>query len=388
MTLLSLQVFAKPTFNQWLTSFKSELTNEYGFSRFIVERAFDGVTFNQRVIDFDRRQPEFVMSMGRYMKIVINDSRVSKGKKYRRQLDGIFNDIKDDYNFQAEYLLAFWAMETNFSSNTGSLDIIRSLATLVYDGRRSDFFKLQLIDALRILERRDIVYPTRRMQGSWAGAMGSTQFIPPNILKYAIDYSGDGVINMWNDRRDFLGSSANFLTQVGWDGDTKWGYEVKLDNDFNYLLSGLHTREDLEYWLDNGVSSANATPLPQSQEKLTLWLPQGHRGPAFLIYPNFRTTLKWNNSSKYALAIGVLSDLIRNEASYFSKFNLNEESFLSFEMAKDIQRSLNNLGHDAGKVDGIPGPKTFKAVQSFQEENGLIPDGYLTKEISELILRQ
>lgn len=389
ITLLSITTLASANsenFNTWLENLKDELNQENGFSYALLDEAFEGVTFNEDVIKYDRRQPEFVMSTGHYLNIVISSSRVDKGQQYLKELDHIFSQIRQDFNFQSRFLLAFWALETNFSSITGKLDIIRSLTTLTYDGRRSEFFKKELINALTMLDKGIYSYPTKRMQGSWAGAMGSTQFMPSTMLAYAIDYDKDGYINMWSNRHDFLGSSANFLSSVGWRGNESWGHEVELPEDFNYLHSGLKHKEDLQYWIERGITLKGGTQLPYTDGKTAIYLPQGIKGPAFIVYPNFFTIFKWNNSEKYALGIGVLSDLISNRSDYFSKFDLSENSFLTFEMAKKIQRKLNELGHNAGPVDGIPGKQTMAAVQSFQLSMDLIPDGHLTKELAQIIL--
>ncbi|MFG1492993.1 lytic murein transglycosylase [Halobacteriovorax sp. ZH4_bin.1] len=391
ITLMAINIFASSTtptteFNDWLNELKIELNQEHGFSYALLDDAFEGVTFNDDVIKYDRRQPEFVMSVGRYLDIVISEARIEKGQKYQAELENIFLDIWDDYKFQDRFLLSFWALETNFSSITGKLDIIRSLATLSYDGRRSAFFKRELINALTMLQRGIYSYPGERMQGSWAGAMGSTQFMPSTMLAYAIDYDKDGHINMWENRRDFLGSSANFLSSVGWNGDESWGHEIELPSDFDYFHSGLKYKEDLQYWIDRGITLKGGTQLPYTSGKTAIYLPQGANGPAFIVYPNFFTIFKWNNSEKYALGIGVLSDLIAKRGDYFDKFNLNEKSFMSFEMAKKIQAKLNELGFEAGPVDGIPGKQTTAAIQRFQLSQGTIPDGYLTKELADQIL--
>ncbi|WP_146037855.1 lytic murein transglycosylase [Halobacteriovorax sp. DA5] len=391
ITLMAINIFATSTtptteFNDWLNELKIELNQEHGFSYALLDDAFDGVTFNEDVIKYDRRQPEFVMSVGRYLDIVISETRIEKGQRYQAELEDIFIDIENDFNFQDRFLLSFWALETNFSSITGKLDIIRSLATLSYDGRRSAFFKRELVNALTMLQKGIYSYPSERMQGSWAGAMGSTQFMPSTMLAYAIDYDKDGQINMWENQRDFLGSPANFLSKVGWNGDESWGHEIDLPSDFDYFHSGLKYKEDLQYWIDRGITLRGGTQLPYTSGKTAIYLPQGANGPAFIVYPNFFTIFKWNNSEKYALGIGILSDLIAKRGDYFSKFNLDEESFMSFEMAKKIQAKLNELGLDAGPVDGIPGKQTTAAIQRFQVSEDIIPDGYLTKDLADQIL--
>jgi membrane-bound lytic murein transglycosylase B len=388
LTLVSISTYGsdKLPFNQWLVELKSELVEKQGFSDQLVEEAFNGVKFNEQVIVYDRRQPEFVRSTGSYIRLIISKARIEKGQRYKRELDPLLENIMSDYSVQGRFLLSFWALETNFSSHTGKMDIIECLLTLMYDGRREAFFKRELINALKVLEMDNFVYPTDRLLGSWAGAMGSTQFIPVNILQYALDYDGDGLINMWENRPDFLGSSANFLSKVGWNGNESWGYLVELPENFDYMNSGLGLKKSTNFWKGLGLVQASGEEIVDSKNDVALYLPQGHKGPKFLVYNNFFTTLKWNNSAKYALGIGVLSDLITDKGEYFNQFDLKEPNFLTFDLTKQMQARLNELGHNAGKVDGIPGPMTYKAVQLFQQSKNLIADGHVTKELLDLIL--
>lgn len=381
------QASTNEQFQTWIEEFKDSAHKEHGFSYELLDEAFAGVEFNEKVIGYDRAQPEFVRSLGNYLSLVISRARINQGKELNKELEALFSNIHDDYQVQGNYLLAFWAMETNFSKYTGKMDLIECLATLTFEGRRARFFRNELIEALKIMENELFQYPAARIQGSWAGALGSTQFIPSNINSYAHDYDGDGFINMWTSRPDFLGSSGKFLNRVGWNGFQKWGYEVELPEGYDYMQSGLHIKKDVQSWRELGVYRVDGKELEESEVDVALYLPQGHKGPKFLVYKNYFTIFRWNNSSKYALAVSILSDLFKGEASYFSKFDLEEENFLTFEITKSLQSRLNELGFDSGKVDGIIGPKTYSAVQKFQKANGLLADGFLSKELLEQILK-
>ncbi len=382
LILLCLSVSANPNFNQWLVNFKSYLINKYGYEVSFIDNTFDGIRYNERIIQYDRAQPEFVRSMGGYLNLVISDSRVQRGKGFLNELSNLFTKIENEYGVEGSYLVSFWALETNFSDYTGKIDLVEALATLSFDKRRSEFFKRELLELLKLLKRDNFLYPSNRIQGSWAGAMGSTQFLPTNINLYAIDYDNDGFVNMWSNRPDFLASSANFLTSVGWKKNEACMISVKLKHDFNFMNSGLGVKKSIDEWRRLGVSiPSNIT----TKENVSLYLPQGINGPKLLVLPNFFTTFRWNNSSKYALGICVLRDLFK-DGNILSQFDLDEESFLSFQLIKLIQTKLNSLGFSVGEVDGIIGPKTYRGIQLFQKANGLTPDGYLSRELSEKIL--
>lgn len=381
--LFIFNTFAKfDTFEQWLSHHKAEYKKSYPSD--FIDEVFHQVEFDPNIIKYDRRQPEFVRSMGEYLKLYLKDDRVLRSAAKYRNLSHLLSRINKDFGVEGKYLISFWALETDLSNHTGKMDLVQSLSTLSFDGRRSSYFKRELNELINILFNNKVIYPDSRILGSWAGAMGSTQFMPSNINKYALDYDGDGLIDMWSNQFDFLASSANFLNQVGYQNNRPWAVSVELASDFDYELSGLHMKLPMREWVTRGVILNSDVVL--TDESSSIYLPQGVSGPKFLVLNNFFKTFRWNNSSKYALAIGVMSDLITGSADYFHKFDLEEKTFLSFDLSKDIQRKLNQLGHDVGKVDGIIGPKTFKGIQGFQKRIGLTPDGYLSEDLAQTLL--
>ncbi len=384
MLLISISIFAQSQsdFSRWLSEHIESLKEDY--PREFLNKTFDGVKYNPDIIKYDRRQPEFVRSMGEYLRLYLKEDRIIRARDQYQNLRPLLNSIQRDHKVEGKYLVSFWALETDLSRHTGKIDLVEALCTLSFDGRRSSFFKRELNELLKILYNEKIVYPDSRILGSWAGAMGSTQFMPSNINAYAIDYDRDGRINMWSNTSDFLGSSANFLKQVGYRNNELWAVEVELDQDFDYDLSGLYHKKSVSFWLRNGVKFKQDVSI--REQVSSIYIPQGINGPKFLVLNNFFRTYRWNNSSKYALAIGIMSDLISGRADYFDSFNLEEETFLTFDLSKDIQRKLNELGFNVGKVDGIIGPKTFRGLQMFQKSLGLIADGYLSKELAQTLL--
>ncbi len=385
--LFSANLFADQNFKKFLKNLKTEMIQNYGFSQALIEDAFKGVELNEDVLHADRNQPELKKSFGSYLKRVLSEKRIGKGKVFINELASLFDDIDAIYPVQRRFLLSFWAMETNFSSYTGYFDVIEAFATLIYDGRRGKFFKAELISILKVLQLGNFRYPAERIQGSWAGAIGSTQFLPSKILRYAIDFNNDGVINMWESRPDFLASSAKFLQGEGWTADEHWGYPIELPENFNYFESGLKTKRTVDYWRKKGITLQNGEALPDSENLTAVFLPQGHKGPKFLVYNNFFTIFRWNYSAKYALAIGMMSDRITDQATYWNEINFDEQSFLTKKIIKRIQNQLNQLGFGAGKADGIWGQNSTRAFQKYQVSRNLVPDGYLTEEVVGQLLR-
>ena len=385
LVLLSSKSFAnddiQEKFQAWLVNLKIELVNDHNFDHSLVEEAFEGVKFNEKVVGYDRSQPEFIRTVGNYLSLAVSKTRIRKGQRLYSELSSLYDQINDDYGVRGEFLTSFWALETNFSNYTGKIDIIEALATLIYDGRRARFFKAELLEALKVLQIENFIIPGNRLKGSWAGAMGSTQFIPSKINRYAMDYNNDGVINMWQSRPDFLGSSGRFLKGEGWKRDGRWGVEVEVSEDFDFSQANLKIKKKFSYWKELGVEILGDEEGISSDDLGALYLPQGYKGPKFIVFDNYFTIFRWNASSKYALGISVLSDLIIGRADYYHKFDLNEDNFLTFELTKKLQAKLNELGFDAGRVDGIPGSQTARAVQGYQKSRGLVADGYISKEL-------
>jgi len=280
------------------------------------------------------------------------------------------------------YLVAFWGVETDFGHNTGDFGVVRSLATLAYDGRRGAYFRGEMFDALTILEHRDI--DNAHMTGSWAGAMGQTQFMPSAFLKFAVDGDGDGRKNIWTSVPDALASVGNYMKSSGWEPSRGWGREVRLPARFDAGLASLDTDaneavKSTAQWTSLGIRRADGSPLPATDGPSALILPAGIGGPAFLVSGNYRTILKYNRSTFYALAVGYLADRLGGApaltAPHGSTEPLRREDILA------LQQGLQTLGLLQAAPDGVAGNATRQAVRAFQKANGLAPDGFIDQNL-------
>ena len=258
----------------------------------------------------------------------------------------------------------------------GSDSLIRSLATLAYDKRRSKFFTRELIAVLKLMDKKTIPFDAT---GSWAGAMGAVQFMPTNVIAYGVDANNDGKVDLWNEKADIYASAANFLNKLGWEKNEKWGREALIPKNFDYQLTGLNNKKTVNEWAALGVRRGNNSNLPKSNFKASLIVPMGHRGPAFLVYRNFDAIMGWNRSILYALSVAYLSDRLNGNAKLYAK--TIDEPLLSKEDIMQIQNTLNLLGYDTGTPDGMAGSKTRKATRQFQSDIGLTADGYVGYEL-------
>lgn len=343
-----------------------------GISPSVVEQALGSVKYVPRVIELDRRQPEFTETFANYLNNRITTSKVSEGRillaKHQKQLA----QLTQQYGIPAQYLIAFWGLETNYGSYLGKMPILDSLATLACDQRRSSFFTKELFEALHLIEIHQIEHQT--MLGSWAGAMGHTQFMPSAYRAYAIDGDGNGRTDLWNSVPDALASAANFLHGLGWQKDLRWGREVKLPSNFSFENAGTEKRP-LSQWAEMGVSTATGAPLAKLDIEAALLVPAGHKGPAFLVYKNFDVIMRWNRSYFYAISVGYLADRI-NGAGALQVAPPADAPRLGVERIRQLQEKLNALGFDAGEADGILGSGTRRAIRAFQQASKLIADGY------------
>lgn len=294
-------------FAEWLKAFRAD-ARASGIRDATLDRALAGIGPIPRVIELDRRQPEFTLTFREYMDRVAPQSRVEKGRKRLGENRGLLQDIADKYGVQARFLVAFWGVETDFGRQTGGFPVVAALATLAYDGRRSAYFRKELIYALEIIDAGHV--QPEGMIGSWAGAMGQTQFMPSSFRSYAIDYDGDGRIDLWNSRPDVLASAANYLKRSGWKKDETWGRAVRLPEGFDARHVGTGVVKTLAEWSALGLTRADGAPLPSRPLKASVILAEAGKGPAFLVYDNYRTILKWNRSTFFAIAIGSLADRI------------------------------------------------------------------------------
>jgi membrane-bound lytic murein transglycosylase B len=360
-------------FPQCIVTFADKARSE-GVSEETIKTHLQNLQFVRRVIELDRQQPEFTQTFAGYFNQRVTDWRVMKGRQLLTEHRQFLQELLQKYGVPPQYLLAFWGMETNFGGYKGKMPVLDSLATLACDHRRSEFFTQELITALKLSQRYG--FPASEMQGSWAGAMGHTQFMPSAYASYAVDADGDGKADLWNSVEDALASAANFLHHLGWQRNERWGREVRLPAGFDYRLLG--DKQSLAQWQQLGVTDANGQPLPQTEMLATLYLPAGHSGPAFLGYDNFDVIKRWNRSDFYAISVGHLADRIVG-ASKLVKAP-PQQPRLSHQQIKALQQRLNELGFDTGTPDGILGSNSRNSLQAFQVSKGLVADGFPDKQ--------
>lgn len=361
------------SFEQWRSRFRT-LALGRGISAATFDQAFAGVQPDPAVIAADRSQPEFTKPVWEYLESAVSPLRVRNGKSLLIQQAGLLASLEARYGIEPARLVAFWGMESNYGNNMGNKGVIRSLATLAYEGRRPDFAQDQLIAALGILQHGDVT--ADRMIGSWAGAMGQTQFIPTTYDQYAVDFDGDGRRDIWGSTADALASTANYLKASSWQDGKPWGYEVRVPANFDYSLADMGVRKSLAEWNALGIQGLGLPqPAAQPSDSASLLLPAGHRGPAFLVFNNFRTILKYNNSSSYALGVALLSERYRDAGQIAGSWPTDDLP-LSRSERVELQQRLAVLGLDPGSADGIIGANTRKAIRAYQQSQGWPADGY------------
>lgn len=358
-------------FAAWLAGLADEAQRR-GLATATISRALGNARYLPRVIELDRRQPEFTLTFWRYLNGAVSEKRVERGRRMLRKHRALLDKVAKRYGVQPRFLLAFWGLESNYGDFTGSFPLISALATLAYDQRRAKFFREQLFAALEIMGRGDIPVDVK---SSWAGAMGNAQFIPTTYRAYAVDFDGDGRRDMWRSLPDVFASAANFLGKSGWRADRTWGREVRLPKTFDFALSGLSVRKTLPAWQALGVRRVDGRDLPKADIEASLVLPSGAGGPAFLVYENFRATLVWNRSIFYAIAVGHLADRIAGGGRLLTPPPRAEVPLSRADM-KEIQRLLTARGFDTGGADGVAGPMTRRAIKAYQRRINLPADGY------------
>jgi lytic murein transglycosylase len=329
-----------------------------------------------RAVAADRAQPEFTRTVWAYLDSAVSAQRVARGQEKLQQLHPQVDAITARYGVPTEVIFAIWGMESNFGSNVGDIPTIDALATLGFEGRREEWARGQLLAALKILQNRDIA--REQMIGSWAGAMGQTQFLPSNFLAYAVDADGDGRRDIWGSVPDVVASTANFLARSGWQAGQPWGLEVRLPSGFDYARAD-DVRQPASQWAGEGVQSVDGAPLP-ALEGASILLPAGARGPAFLVGTNFRTILRYNNSTSYALAVGLLAQKLTGGPGVQAAWPRDLQA-LSSSQVRALQTALNARGFDTGRPDGTMGPATRRGIRQYQLSQGLPADGYPTLEL-------
>jgi membrane-bound lytic murein transglycosylase B len=368
-------------FSIWLEGLRQE-AREKGISETTLHAALDNLQPIPRVIELDRRQPEFTQTFWAYLDARVTEDRIERGRMLLELHAELLESIERQYGVQPRFLVAFWGLETNFGDYLGSFPVIGSLATLAHDPRRSDFFRSELLAALSIIDDGHI--SASEMIGSWAGAMGQPQFMPSTFVRFAVDADGDGRRDIWYNLTDVFASAANFLSESGWQGDKTWGREVRLPPAFNLELTGLEVEKTLAAWQILGVRKITGDDLPPLNMKGSLVLPAGHAGPAFLVYNNYRTILQWNRSDLYAIAVGHLADRIAGKGRLVTTRPVSEQQLSRIQVEK-IQELLAAQGFDPGPVDGVVGSQTRQAIKEFQRTAKLPADGHPTPELLEAL---
>jgi membrane-bound lytic murein transglycosylase B len=298
-------------FGSWLQGVRAE-ARAHGVSEKTIKTALpDTLRPVPRIIVLDRRQPEVTMTLQEYVQGLLTPQRIGAGRTHYRTYLTTLREVANNYGVDPEYIVALWSIETNFGKNMGRYRVVEALATLAYDGRRSGYFRSELMKALQILDEGDI--SVGDMKGSWAGAMGQTQFMPTSFVRFAQDFNKDGRKDIWNSQADVFASAANYLARSGWKRGQPWGRRVKLPQGFDGRLIGLDKKHSLQFWRDHEIRLANGGALPLSEaEEASLIQPDGAGTAAYIVYNNYRVTLKWNNSTYFATAVGLLADRIRD----------------------------------------------------------------------------
>ncbi|GAB1262106.1 lytic murein transglycosylase [Aurantivibrio plasticivorans] len=327
----------------------------------------------KRTITLDRNQPEFVQTFSGYYFQRVNTIRIRKGRDMLQKHRAFLGELLREYGVPPQYLVSFWALESNFGRNVGNMPTLDTLATLACDQRRSDYFSTELFAALRVMEQHQI--KPELMHGSWAGAVGQTQFMPSVFLQHGVDGDDDGAVDLWRSEKDALRSAANYLSHIGWQRELRWGREVRLPRDFQYHLAGINNPQTLSYWRDLGITKVDGKPVEGDGIVASLIIPSGEEGPKFLVYDNFHVIMKWNRSQFYALAVGILADRINGAGTLYAEPPKSEA--MTKQQVLAVQQKLKELGFDPGDVDGVLGPATAMAVRQYQYSISHVADGFV-----------
>src|SRR6056297_1401427 len=355
-------------FDRWVNGFRSRAASS-GIRHDVLDRAFRGVRYDPEVVSSDRNQSEFKREIWDYLDAAVSPKRVEDGQEALRRHRRVLERIEARYGVEKEIVTAVWGMESTYGTRLGDLPLIQSLATLAYDGRRGAFFEKQLVAALQILQSGDV--GPDNMKGSWAGAMGHTQFIPTSYLAYAVDFTGDGRRDVWSDDpTDALASTAAYLKRFGWRKGMPWGVEVRVPDGASF---GNASRMPSD-WAARGVVGIDGRTV-RDHGSARILQPAGPEGASFMVFANFDVIKRYNNADAYALGVGHLADRIAGgppiEASWPRGYTP-----LSFAERKQMQRLVLRKGYPLEKIDGIAGPNTVKAIRAFQKSIGVPADGY------------
>ncbi len=363
-------------FRDCLQTIKSEAVRQ-GVPAAVADKAFQGLTPDQKVVDLDGRQPEFSLTYAKYVGGTVSADRIAKGQQRMAQHRTLLDALQAEYGVPPQYLMAFWGIETNYGTYMGDFRVVRSVATLACMTKRTAFFSNETVQALRILDMNHMT--SEQMRGSWAGAMGNMQFMPSTFTKWAVDRDGNGRIDIWNSLPDAFASAANFLRGIGFKPGLPSSEEVVLPNGFPLDQADSTIEKPVRAWASLGVRKAGGGALPVSDEPASILLPAGYRGPAFILYPNFKAVMNWNRSTLYALSVGILARQIAGGPGV-QQSAPDDDQPISRNTVIDIQNRLARLGLYKDDTDGLLGPKTRSALRLFQQQTSLPADGHPSAE--------
>jgi membrane-bound lytic murein transglycosylase B len=371
---------ANPAFDRWVRGFRGRALSA-GISAAVFDQAFRGIGYNPDVVNKDRNQAEFKRQIWDYLDSAASPDRVGMGQKALRRHNRALNRIEATYGVEKEVVTAVWGLESKYGTRMGDIPVIESLATLAFDGRRGAFFEKQLIAALKILQRGDTT--SRNFLGSWAGAMGHTQFIPTSYQAYAVDFTGDGRRDIWSsDPSDALASTAAYLKRFGWRKGMPWGVEVRVPRGASF--GG--TKRMPSDWAARGVVGIDGKPV-RDYGTARILQPAGPNGASFMVFANFDVIKRYNNADAYAIGVGHLSDRIKGGPAIQASWPRGYEP-VSFDDRKEIQRRLKRKGYPLEKIDGIIGPNTRKSIMAFQRSVGMKQDGHPSRQVLDALRRR
>lgn len=368
---------ANLTFGDWIDGFRGRAMAA-GIAAEVLDGAFAGVEYDTSVIEKDRNQGEFTWTIWDYLDSAVSADRIANGRAALSANRELLDRIEAAYGVDKEVVVAIWGLESAYGTFRGNVPVIAAMATLAFDGRRAAFFEGQLIAALRIVQAGDV--DVRHMTGSWAGAMGHTQFMPTSFLDHAVDFTGDGRRDIWSDDpSDALASTAAYLSHFGWRKGEPWGVEVRVPDGFDYELTGERVKKPAAEWAALGIRGTDGGIVPD-HGPTSILLPAGARGAAFMIFQNFHVIERYNAADAYVIGVGHLADRIAGGPPIRADWPREDRALLAAER-QELQERLTEAGFSTGGVDGKIGPNTIAAIRAFQRAEGLVPDGYASLEV-------
>ncbi len=361
----------------WIAGFRDRAAAA-GITATVLDAAFADVRYDPGAIKRDRHQSEFTKQIWEYLDTAVSEQRIANGKAALARHGAALDRIEARFGVDKEVVAAIWGLESAYGAARGSSVLMDSLATLAYDGRRGAFFEEQLIAALKIVQAGDVA--PRAMTGSWAGAMGHTQFMPTSYLTHAVDFTGDGRRDIWaDDPTDALASTAAYLKHFGWTRGQPWGVEVRLPEGFDLSQARRSLTRSPAAWAAEGVRDMAGNPVPD-HGKASILLPAGASGAAFMIFDNFAVIERYNKADAYVIGVGHLADRLKGGPAIQTPWPRHYRA-ISGAQRREIQRRLRSRGFDVEKIDGIIGPNTIDAIRAFQQSAGLSADGFASSEL-------